>query len=293
MKFVGKIVKVFVALFIGLIVISIIVSFFYTGGDKVGVLEIRGLISDSSEINKKIIAFREREDIKAIVLRIDSPGGAVAPAQEIYREIMKVRKEKKIVVASMGSVAASGGYYIAVAADQIVANPGTITGSIGVIIEFANVQELMDRLGVKGVVIKSGKFKDTGSPLREMNDEEKRLLQELINDIHQQFVAVVAENRKLSINDVNEIADGRIFSGAQAQKVRLVDKLGNLEDAIELASKLAGIEGKPNVVYSKRSKSSLLDIIFGKAMDSLLNRSQQALFNPLYLFKLQGVANLN
>lgn len=290
MQFVGKIVKVFVALFIGLIVISIIVSFFYTGGDKVGVLEIKGLISNSSEINKQIIAFRERRDIKAIVLRIDSPGGAVAPSQEIYREVKKV---KKVVVASMGSVAASGGYYIAVAADQIVANPGTITGSIGVIIEFANVQGLMDKLGLKGIVIKSGKFKDTGSPLREMNDEEKRLLQGLIDDIHQQFVAVVAENRKLSINDVNDIADGRIFSGAQAQKIRLVDKLGNLQDAIELASELAGIEGKPNVVYSRSRKSSLLDIIFGKAMDSILNRSQQALFNPLYLFKLQGVANLN
>jgi protease-4 len=126
-----------------------------------------------------------------------------------------------------------------------------------------------------------------------MNDEEKSILQGLVNDIHQQFVAVVAENRKLNINDVKDIADGRIFSGAQAQKVRLVDKLGNLEDAIELASELAGIEGKPTVVYSRRRKSSLLDIIFGKAMDSLLNRSQQALFNPLYLFRLQGIANLN
>ncbi len=293
MQFVGKIVKVFGSLFIGLIIISIIVSFFYVGGDKVAVLEIKGLISDSSEINKEIIAFREREDIKAIVLRIDSPGGAVGPSQEVYREVKKVKKEKKVVVASMGSVAASGGYYIAAAADQIVANPGTITGSIGVIVEFANVQELMDKLGMKGVVIKSGKFKDTGSPLREMNDEEKNILQELVNDIHQQFVAVVAENRKLNINDVNDIADGRIFSGAQAQKASLVDKLGNLEDAIELASKLAGIEGKPNVVYSRKRKSSLLDIVFGKAMDSFLNRSQQTLFNPLYLYKLQGIANLN
>jgi len=293
MQFAAKIIKVFVSLFIGLIVLSIIVSFFYAGGDKVGVLEIKGLISDSSEINKGIIAFREREDIKAIVLRIDSPGGAVGPSQEVYREVKKVTGEKKVVVASMGSVAASGGYYIAAAADQIVANPGTITGSIGVIIEFANVQELLDKLGMKGVVIKSGKFKDTGSPLREMNDEEKRLLQGLINDIHQQFVAVVAENRKLNINDVNDIADGRIFSGAQAQKASLVDKLGNLEDAIELASELAGIEGKPNVVYSRRRKSSLLDLIFGKTMDSFLNRSQQTLFNPLYLFKLKGIVNLN
>ena len=293
MQFAGKILKIFLSLFIGLIVISIIVSFFYASGDKVGVLEIKGLISDSSEINKAIIAFREREDIKAIVLRIDSPGGAVGPSQEIYREVKKIKKEKKVVVASMGSVAASGGYYIAVAADQIMANPGTITGSIGVIIEFANVQELLDKLGLKGVVIKSGKFKDTGSPLREMDDEERSILQGLINDIHRQFVAVVAENRKLEINDVKDIADGRIFSGAQAQQARLVDKLGNLEDAIELASNLAGIEGKPHVVYSRRSKNSLLDIIFGKGMDSFFSRFQQTLYNPLYLLRLQSIANLS
>ncbi len=293
MQLAGKVVKVFGAFFIGLIILSIIVSFFYVGGDKVAVLEIKGLISDSSEINKDLVAFREREDVKAIVLRIDSPGGAVGPSQEIYREVQKIKKGNKVVVASMGSVAASGGYYIAAAADQIVANPGTITGSIGVIIEFANVQELLDKIGMKGVVIKSGKFKDTGSPLREMNSEEKSVLQGLVNDIHQQFVTVVAENRKLNISVVNNIADGRIFSGAQAQKARLVDKLGNLEDAIELASKLAGIEGKANVVYSRRRKGSLLDIVFGKAMGSFLNKSQQTLFNPLYLFKLQDVANFN
>ena len=285
--------KIFLSLFIGFIVISIIFSFFYVSGDKVGVLEIKGLISDSSEINKAIAAFRDREDIKAIVLRIDSPGGAVGPSQEIYREVIKLKKEKKVVVASMGSVAASGGYYIAAAADQIVANPGTITGSIGVIIEFANVQELLDKLGLKGVVIKSGKFKDTGSPLREMDDEERSIVQGVVNDIHRQFVAIVAENRKLDINDVKDIADGRIFSGAQAQKARLVDKLGNLEDAIELASNLAGIEGKPHVVYARRSKDSLLDIIFGKGMDSFFSRSQQTLYNPLYLLRLQSIANLN
>lgn len=293
MQFAGKVLKIFLSLFIGLIVISIIVSFLYVSGDKVGVLEIKGLISDSSEINKAIIAFREREDIKAIVLRIDSPGGAVGPSQEIYREVIKVKKENKVVVASMGSVAASGGYYIAAAADQIVANPGTITGSIGVIIEFANVQELLDKLGLKGVVIKSGKFKDTGSPLREMDDEERSIVQGVVNDIHRQFVAVVAENRKLDINDVKDIADGRIFSGAQAQKARLVDKLGNLEDAVELASNLAGIEGKPHVVYSRSSKGSLLDIIFGKGMDSFFSRFQQTLYNPLYLLRLQSIANLS
>ena len=293
MQFAGKVLKIFLSLFVGLIVISIIVSFLYVSGDKVGVLEIKGLISDSSEINKAIIAFREREDIKAIVLRIDSPGGAVGPSQEIYREVIKVKKENKVVVASMGSVAASGGYYIAAAADQIVANPGTITGSIGVIIEFANVQELLDKLGLKGVVIKSGKFKDTGSPLREMGDEERSILQGVVNDIHRQFVAVVAENRKLDINDVKDIADGRIFSGAQAQKARLVDKLGNLEDAVELASNLAGIEGKPHVVYSRSSKGSLLDIIFGKGMDSFFSRFQQTLYNPLYLLRLQSIANLS
>lgn len=174
-----------------------------------------------------------------------------------------------------------------------MANPGTITGSIGVIIEFANVQELLDKLGLKGVVIKSGKFKDTGSPLREMDNEERSILQGVVNDIHRQFVAIVVANRKLDINDVKDIADGRIFSGAQAQKAGLVDKLGNLEDAIELASNLAGIEGKPHVVYARRSKNSLFDIIFGKGMDSFFSRSRQTLYNPLYLLRLQSIANLS
>jgi protease-4 len=293
MQFFSRIFKFLVSLFIGLIIISVIFSFFYARGDKVGVLEIKGLISDSTEINKAIHDFKDREDIKAIVLRIDSPGGAVGPSQEIYKEVKKVKEKNKVVIASMGSVAASGGYYIAAAADQIVANPGTITGSIGVIIEFANVQELLDKIGLKGVVIKSGKFKDTGSPLREMRDEEKNILQGLINDIHQQFVDVVATNRKLDLKEVSDIADGRIFSGVQAKEANLVDELGNLEDAIDLASKLAGIEGKPQVVYSKRPKTSLFDFVFGKGLGSFFNRSQQTIYPPLYLLRMESIAYLN
>ncbi|OGQ55521.1 MAG: hypothetical protein A3J24_08975 [Deltaproteobacteria bacterium RIFCSPLOWO2_02_FULL_53_8] len=225
--------------------------------DTVVVVKLEGVIIDSAEVTEQLRELEDETNVKAVVLRIDSPGGSVGPSQEIYSAVKRLRKVKP-VVASMGALAASGGFYAAVAANKVVANPGTITGSIGVIVEFLNVEELLAKIGLKGRVIKSGKFKDTGSPLREMTPEEEKLLQDVINDVNSQFVAAVAEGRGLKVEEVERIADGRVFSGAQAKGMRLVDELGDLTDAINLSAKLAGITGRPNVVYPEKKGMGLI-----------------------------------
>ena len=223
-------------------------------GDKIAIVEIKGVITQSSEIIEEIQQYQEDEGVKAIILRIDSPGGGVGPAQEIHREILKIKTKKKVFT-SMGSVAASGGYYIACASDLIVANPGTITGSIGVIMQFSNFEELLKKIGIKGIVIKSGELKDTGSPFREMTPEEKKIMQGVIDNVHQQFIQAVAEGRKLDRSKVTQIADGRILTGEQAKQLGLVDQMGNLQDTIDIASKMLKIEGKPTVLYPKKKFS--------------------------------------
>ena len=240
-------------------------------GDKVAVVEVDGIITEPGSINKQLKEYGERDDVKAVVVRINSPGGGVGPSQEIYREVKKVAAKKKVVV-SMGAVAASGGYYIAAAADKIIANPGTITGSIGVIMEFANAEGLLNKIGFKGYVIKSGEYKDIGSPLRGMKDNEKKLLQDVIDDVHKQFVDVVAENRKLKIDVVKRFADGRIFSGQQAKNIGLVDEIGNFQDAIDIAASMANIKGKPVVIYPEKKGIRLWDIIFGDAASQVIQR---------------------
>jgi len=234
------------------------------GGEKVGVVEINGVIVDATVVIGQIKSFREDNSIKAIVLRINSPGGGVGPSQEIFREVQKTVKIKKIVV-SMGAVAASGGYYVAAGADGIMANPGTITGSIGVIMGFTNFQELLGKIGLTPVVVKSGEFKDTGSPSRQMTDAEKKLLQEVVDTIHRQFVAAIVEGRSLKTEKVESIADGRIFSGETALEIGLVDRLGNFEDAIEWAGRMGGIKGKVTAVYAREKKLSLLKYITGSS----------------------------
>ncbi len=223
----------------------------FSNSDKVAVVKLEGVITDPTEIDEQLREVSERDDVKAVVLRINSPGGAVGPSQEIYGEVQKLRKSK-VVVASMGAVAASGGYYVAVAANKIVANPGTITGSIGVIVEFVNAEELLGKLGIKGYVVKSGQFKDTGSPLRGMTDAERKYLQALVNDVNGQFVRAVADGRNLKVEDVEKIADGRIFTGAQAKELGLIDSLGGLTDSIDLSAGLAGLKGKPVIIYFEK-----------------------------------------
>lgn len=239
-------------------------------GEKVGIIEITGIITDSKSVIHNLKRFREDNSIKAIVLRIDSPGGGVGPAQEIFREIRKTVGVKKIV-ASMGAVAASGGYYIAAGTDGIVANPGTITGSIGVIIRFANFEDLLSKIGLTPVVVKSGEYKDTGSPVRKMTKEERKILQNFVNQIHKQFIIAVAEGRNMDQSKVEPLADGRIFTGEEAKNLGLIDRIGNLEDAVEWAGRMAGIEGKISAVYARKKKLPFLKYIIDSTLKDLVN----------------------
>jgi protease-4 len=253
-------------------------------GDKIAIVEIKGVISQSSGIIEELQQYLEDEGVKAIILRIDSPGGGVGPAQEIYREVIKIKGKKKVVT-SMGSVAASGGYYIASASDRIVANPGTITGSIGVIMQFSNLEELLKKIGIKGVVIKSGEHKDIGSPFREMTPEEKRIMQEVLDNVHQQFIQAVAEGRKLDRSKVVQIADGRIMTGEQAKNLGLVDQMGNLQDTIDITAKMVGIVGKPIVLYPKKRISiwELLMRDMASAIIDVLNEKGYEFNFPLQI----------
>jgi protease IV len=237
-------------------------------GDKIGIVEIYGVIADSKQVIEQLHDFRDNDSIKALVLRIDSPGGGVGPSQEIYDEVLALDTLKPIVV-SMGSVAASGGYYVAAAAREIVANPGTITGSIGVIMEFANVQDLLEKVGLSSVVVKSGDYKDIGSPTREMSAAERALLQELIDDVHNQFVSSVADSRQLDKQRVDAVADGRIFSGRKAVELGLVDRLGNLQVAIDRAAELAEMDADPKVVYPPGKKPKFIDLFIEETLARL------------------------
>jgi len=240
--------------------------------NKIGVIPINGVIKDADAITEQLIAFRNDKQIKAIILRINSPGGGVGPSQEIYTETRRTTKTKK-VVASLGSVAASGGYYVASAADSVVANPGTLTGSIGVLMEFVTVEELLKKIGVEMQVIKSGEFKDIGSPNRKMTKEEREILTRLIKDIQNQFVTAVSQGRNMPKEKVLELADGRVFSGREAKRLGLVDSLGNFQDAVNVAKRMAHIKGKVKLVYPVKKRRSLLwDLLFKDLFDALMNR---------------------
>lgn len=240
------------------------------GGEKVGIVEVTGLILDSKNIISSLKKFREDDSIKAIIVRIDSPGGAVGPSQEIFREIKKTSSHKKIV-ASMGSIAASGGYYIAAGADGIIANPGTITGSIGVIMEYTNFKDILDKIGLKPVVFKSGEYKDLGSPVRKITSAESQILQGFVNKIHKQFIRDVSKGRKMDLAKVEEIADGRIYTGEEAKVLGLIDRLGNFEDSIEWAGRMGGIKGKISTVYARQKRSSILEYLLGSSFEEIAN----------------------
>ena len=231
-----------------------------TGGAKVAVVEIEGIILDGGQAVRDLREHGDNPSVKAVVVRINSPGGVVAPTQEIFSAIQRLRKGGKPVVASLGAVAASGGYYVATACDRVYANPGTLTGSIGVVMQMANVQGLLKKVGVEYVVIKSGAFKDVGNFARQMTPEERKILQRLLDDVYGQFVDAVAEGRGLERKDVLAFADGRIYSGQQAHALKMVDELGGYEDAIDAAGKLANIPGRPKIVYPRR-KFSFRDLV--------------------------------
>jgi len=253
----------------GLLVLLVLISLFITLfqkniplGSKLALIRIEGPILDSKDAVDEIKEYAKDNSIKAIVLRVDSPGGAVAPSQEIYEEVKKAVAKKKVVV-SMGSLAASGGYYISAPATKIIANPGTLTGSIGVIMEVPNVEGLMNKIGIKTEVIKSGKNKDIASAFRTMSKEERELLQGVMDNVHEQFMKAVSEGRKIKMEELRKIADGRVFTGEQAKTYGLVDELGTLEDALKTAATLAGLKEEPEVV-SKTDKLSVIDLLRNK-----------------------------
>lgn len=232
--------------------------------EYIGVVTIEGVIMDSKYIVENIDAFRRDDSVRAIVIRIDSPGGGVAASQEIYQAIIDAREEKK-VVASLGSVAASGGYLIASAAHKIVANPGTITGSISAMINIPNIEGLLKKLGIGSTVVKSGKFKDIGSPTRKMTPEEQAILQQVVDDIFEQFLDAVSKHRKITRKELLALADGRIFTGKHAQKAGLVDHLGDFTAAVNLAAHLAGMEADPNLIRPREQRPWLDRLITTQA----------------------------
>jgi len=240
-----------------------------TGTGKIGIVELKGMIVSPEKALQELTSFRRNRNIKAIVLRIDSPGGAVGASQEIFEEVMRTAQSKP-VVASMGSVAASGGYYAALGASEIMASKGTLTGSIGVIIKFANLAEIFKKIGYKSEVLKSGALKNIGAPGRQMTAEERVLIQDIIDNVHEQFISAVSESRDLPTEDVRKLADGRIYSGEQAMEAGLIDKFGNLNDAVMLASRLAGLkEEMPPLVYPVEENFSLLRLLVGNGGNAL------------------------
>ena len=262
------------------------------GGAKVAVVEVEGVIGadsgrglDTDGIIRVLGEYRDDPAVRAVVLRINSPGGVVAPTQEIFNAVRRLREAKKPVVASLGSVAASGGYYVAVAADRIYASPGTLTGSIGVVMQLANLEGLLKKVGVEYVVVKAGAYKDVGNIARPMTPEERRILQALLDDVYDQFVTAVAEGRGLDPQVVRGFAEGRIYSGRQAQGLKMVDELGGLEEAIEAAAKMAGLPAKPRVIYPRRrfSLRGLLSNEMGLGPVSRVLPSLETLRTPLYL----------
>jgi protease-4 len=238
--------------------------------DQIAVIDLEGAISDSREFVDTLKDYGNRSAVKSVVIRINSPGGGVAASQEIYEAIKKFRaKTKKKVVVSMGSVAASGGYYVACGADRIFANPGTITGSIGVIAEWYNYGDLLRWAKMQSVVLKSGAFKDAGSATRPLTDEEKVYFQSLISNMYNQFVSAVAGSRNMKDEAVRKLADGRVYTGQEAKADGLVDELGTMQDAIAYAGRIAGIRGEPKVLSPTRKRYSILDLLLGDSRSAL------------------------
>ncbi len=256
-------------------------------GEKLAVVELRGVIISSEEVVRQLKKYRDNSSIRGILLRVDSPGGAVVPSQEIYEEVRKTRDSGKPVVVSMGSVAASGGYYVACGASKMVANNGTLTGSIGVIAEFLQLQEGLHKLGIDVKIVKSGALKDAGVPTRRMTENEQEYFQDLMDNIHRQFIEVVERERSLSHEEVLTLADGRVFTGQQAVELGLVDTLGTYEDAVRIAAGLAGISGEPGLVRERRRAPWWAPGI-EEVTDTMNKIKNEVLERPLLSFRFVG-----
>ena len=256
--------------------------------EKVAIVPVEGEILDARETLDLLHKYANNATVKAMVVRINSPGGAIAPSQEIYAAIRKVRKDSgKPIVASMDSVAASGGFYIAAACDEIVANPGSITGSIGVILQWFNTKDLVHWAKMKPETITSGEMKDAGSPYRDLTESERQYFQRIVTQLHSQFIRAVAEGRsgKLTVADVAKIADGRVFTGEEALGLKLVDRLGTIDDAVAVAAKSAGIRGAPVKLWPKRRELTLLEILTGSGEASSMIEKIVSRRLPQFLYR--------
>jgi protease-4 len=285
--------------FIGLIFVGISFLFFASvikqegteyyssgSGDKIGLIEINDVIINSEGVVQQIKKFREDKSIKAILLRINSPGGGVAASQEIYEEVKYTRDHGKLVVVSMGSIAASGGYYIACGSNLIVANPGTLTGSIGVIAQFISIKDLADKLGIEETTIKSGELKDSGDPFKKMTEKDKEYFQEVVDNTFGQFLEVVARERKMNKDSLLQYANGRVFTGLQAKEIGLIDTLGTFEDAIRITAALAGIEGEPRVIKERR-RYSIFERLIGTSVDDITGLKQRLFSEPILQYRFK------
>jgi protease IV len=256
-------------------------------GDKIAVVDLKGVISSSEDVVRQVKKYREDHSIKAILLHIDSPGGGVVASQEMYEEVRKTRDGGKPVVVSMGSLAASGGYYVACGGSRLVANRGTLTASIGVISEFLQLHDALTKLGIDVKTIKSGKLKDAGSPVRKMNEDDERYFQGLMDNVHQQFIAVVERERKMSHDAVIALADGRVFTGEQAVGIGLVDTLGTYEDAVKIAAELGGVRGEPSIVKERKRQSWLIPLL-GDMGETVKDLKQEILDRPILSYRFAG-----
>ena len=253
-------------------------------GEKIAVVELKGVIASSDELVRQFKKYRENRSVKAILLRIDSPGGGVVASQEMYEEVKKTRDGGKPVVVSMGSLAASGGYYVACGASKLIANRGTLTGSIGVISEFLQLHDALGKLGIDVKTIKAGSLKDAGSPMRKMNEQDQKYFQDLMDNVHRQFIGVVESERKLGHKDVIALADGRVFTGEQALGLGLVDTLGTFEDAVKIAGRMAGITGEPSLIR-ERKRSSWWESMFGDVSETMKDLKQEMLDRPVLSYR--------
>ncbi|MBP1653869.1 MAG: multidrug transporter [Bacteroidetes bacterium] len=254
-------------------------------GGQIAVVELKGVIMESESIVRQLKRYREDDGIQALLLRVDSPGGGVVASQEIYEEVRKTRDGGMPVVVSMGSMAASGGYYVSCGASLIVANRGTLTGSVGVISEFMEFKDALAKLGIDVNTVKAGRLKDAGSPTRKMTDADKEYFQQLMDDVHRQFIGVVEDERGLTHDEAVELSDGRVFTGEQALDLGLVDTLGTYEDAVMIAASLGGIEGEPSIVR-ERKRRSVLDRWFGDLGETVADLRRELLDAPVISYRL-------
>jgi len=257
-------------------------------GNRIQVVDIEGELVDSRPIIEQLKRYEDTKSVPAILLNVDSPGGGVAVSQEIYTEVKRLQEKKnKIVVAYMSSVGASGAYYVSCPANKIVANPGTIVGSIGVIAEWVNYGNLLAWAKLKDVTFKTGEFKDTGSPTRELTEREKAYFQGLIDDMYVDFVEAVAAGRKMDVEAVRALADGRVFTGRDAREKKLIDEIGNFQDAVDLTASLAGITGKPSLLRATRQRVTLIDLLTGdvSSLNPFGNQTLKSQVRFQYLWK--------